>query len=165
MLKNGGGLALPAKRITVNLAPADVLKEGDHFDLPIALGLLAAMAIIRSEEVARFVALGELALDDGLPPVVGILAAAVHANALGCGLICAAGNGSEAVWTGEVAVLAAPNLLALINHFKAAQLLSRPRRSRRIAQRNICPTSSRDIKGRKAPSARLRSWRQAAITC
>lgn len=120
------GLALPAKRITVNLAPADVLKEGSHFDLPIALGLLAAMTIIPAEEAAQFVALGELALDGGLTPVAGILPAAVHANSLGCGLICPAGNGGEAVWAGEIAVLAAPNLLALINHFKGTQLLGRP---------------------------------------
>src|ERR1051325_6346350 len=70
------GLALPAKRITVNLAPADVLKEGSHFDLPIALALLSAMEVISDEELSRFAALGELALDGRISPVAGVLPAA-----------------------------------------------------------------------------------------
>src|ERR1700741_2147781 len=60
------GLGLPPKRITVNLAPADVLKEGSHFDLPIALGLLAGMGVLPAEEISRYTALGELALDGAL---------------------------------------------------------------------------------------------------
>lgn len=120
------GLSLPAKRITVNLAPADVLKEGSHFDLPIALGLLSAMEILPPEEMARYVALGELALDGTITGVAGALPAAVHANANERGLICPRANGGEAVWAGEIDVLAAGDLLALINHFKGAQLLVRP---------------------------------------
>ncbi|MCZ6591443.1 MAG: ATP-binding protein, partial [Alphaproteobacteria bacterium] len=56
------GLALPPKRITVNLAPADLLKEGSHFDLPIALGLLAAMDVLATDELAAYSVLGELSL-------------------------------------------------------------------------------------------------------
>lgn len=75
------GLALPPKRITVNLAPADLLKEGSHFDLPIALGLLLAMGVLPVEELERFVALGELALDGQITAVAGVLPAAIAANA------------------------------------------------------------------------------------
>jgi len=120
------GLALPPKRITVNLAPADVLKEGSHFDLPIALALLAAMEVLSGEELSRYVALGELALDGALTPVAGVLPAAVNASAHGRGLICPAASGGEAAWAAEVEILAAPTLLALINHFKGSQVLSSP---------------------------------------
>src|ERR687887_2719387 len=84
------GLALPPKRITVNLAPADLLKEGSHFDLPIALGLLVAMEILPAEEVMGYLALGELALDGGITAVAGVLAAALAASSRGAGLICPA---------------------------------------------------------------------------
>ncbi len=120
------GLALPPKRITVNLAPADVLKEGSHFDLPIALALLAAMEVLPAEEMSRFVALGELALDGTLTPVAGVLPAAVNASAQGRGLICPAASGGEAAWAADIEILAAPTLLALINHFKGSQILSPP---------------------------------------
>lgn len=121
------GLSLPAKRITVNLSPADVLKEGSHFDLPIALALLAAIDILPKEEIVAFTALGELALDGFLTPVAGVLPAAITANAKQRGLICPAPNGSEAVWAGaDLQVLAPPSLLALINHFKGTQILGRP---------------------------------------
>src|SRR6185312_5471424 len=89
------GLALPAKRITVNLAPADLPKEGSHFDLPIAVGLLTAMGLLPHDLTGRFVVLGELALDGSIYPVSGTLSAAVAANARGQGLICPRGNGAE----------------------------------------------------------------------
>lgn len=81
------GLALPAKRITVNLAPADMPKEGSHYDLPIALGVMAAIGAIPSDALEGYVVLGELALDGALTPVAGVLPAAVAANARGQGLI------------------------------------------------------------------------------
>ncbi len=68
------GLGLPPKRITVNLAPADVVKEGSHFDLPIALGLLAAMEALPADELALYTALGELALDGSLTGIAGVFA-------------------------------------------------------------------------------------------
>ena len=85
---HASGLALPAKRITVNLAPADLPKEGSHYDLPIALGLMVAMGAVASDAVADHVVLGELALDGRITPVAGVLPAAIGANALGRGLIC-----------------------------------------------------------------------------
>lgn len=120
------GLALPPKRITVNLAPADLPKEGSHFDLPIAMGLLAAMNVIPSQELAQYVVLGELGLDGGLAPVNGVLPAAMAAAALDCGLICPAACGPEAAWAGEVEVLAPPSILALVNHIKGTQVLTPP---------------------------------------
>lgn len=120
------GLSLPPKRLTVNLAPADLAKEGSHFDLPIALGLLAAMEIIPKEDLAGYVVLGELSLDSSIRPVAGVLPAAMHASVNDNGLICPQGCGDEAAWVGEIEILAPQNLLQLINHIKGTQVLSRP---------------------------------------
>ncbi len=120
------GLALPPKRIVVNLSPADLPKEGSHFDLPIALALLGAMGVIDVEALADYVVVGELGLDGRIASSPGVLLAALHAGAGGRGLICPAAQGSEAAWAGSVEVLAAPDLLALINHFKGHGLLSAP---------------------------------------
>jgi magnesium chelatase family protein len=120
------GLALPPKRITVNLAPADLLKEGSHFDLPIALGLLVSLGILPPDELADFVAVGELALDGAITGVAGVLPAAITASSQGHGIICPHACGGEAAWADGIEVLAAPSLLSLVNHFKGAQVLSRP---------------------------------------
>jgi magnesium chelatase family protein len=120
------GLALPPKRITVNLAPADVLKEGSHFDLPVALGLLVAMEALPADELGGYTALGELALDGSLTSVAGVLIAALAAAGRGSGVICPAACGGEAAWAGEVEIVAAPSLLAVVNHFKGTQLLPPP---------------------------------------
>src|SRR5687767_2240227 len=120
------GLALPPKRITVNLSPADLPKEGSHFDLPIALGLLAAIGATDAESLSHYVAVGELSLDGRIAPSPGVLLAALHASGQGMGLICPASQGSEAAWAGNVEVLAAPDLLALLAHLKGTQLLRPP---------------------------------------
>ncbi len=120
------GLSLPPKRVIVNLAPADLLKEGSHFDLPIALGVLAAMEVIPRDAIAEFAALGELALDGTLAPVAGVLPAAIAAGARELGLICPGPQGPEAAWAGTVEVLAPADLPALINHFAGRQLLTAP---------------------------------------
>ncbi|MCU0839225.1 MAG: YifB family Mg chelatase-like AAA ATPase [Rhodospirillales bacterium] len=120
------GLALPSKRIVVNLAPADLFKEGSHFDLPIALGLLAALGVVPQDALAGVVALGELALDGAIAAVAGVLPAAVHAASRRRGLICPAAQGGEAAWAAGIAVVAPPHLLALINHIKGSQVLSPP---------------------------------------
>lgn len=119
------GLALPPKRIVVNLSPADLPKEGSHFDLPIALGLLAAMGIVDAEDLGDYVVVGELGLDARIAPSPGVLLAALHASELGKGLICPVAQGAEAAWAGQ-AVLAAPDILSLINHFKGHGLLAAP---------------------------------------
>lgn len=120
------GLALPPKRIAVNLSPADLPKEGSHFDLPVALGLLAAMGVIDAEALADYVVVGELTLDGRIAPSPGVLLAALHAAAAGKGLICPAAQGAEAAWSGSVEVVAAPDLIALINHLKGQGLLAAP---------------------------------------
>lgn len=121
------GIALPAKRLTVNMAPADVIKEGSHYDLPIALGLLAAMEVLPKEEMEKYLVLGELGLDAGIRSVAGVLPAALHASGNDNSLICPADCGSEAAWAGDIEILAPKNLLQLINHIKGTQLLTRPK--------------------------------------
>jgi len=130
------GLALPPKRITVNLSPADLPKEGSHYDLPIALGLLAAMGVVDAEQLAQYLVVGELGLDGRVAPVPGVLLAALHASERDLGLICPGMQGGEAAWAGRVDVLAAPDLLALLNHFRGTQLLAAPQPVRAEMQRS-----------------------------
>jgi magnesium chelatase family protein len=124
------GLALPPKRITVNLSPADLPKEGSHYDLPIALALLCAMGIVDAEQMADFVAVGELALDGRVIPSPGVLLAALHASERDKGLICPVAQGSEASWASGVPVVATPNLISLLNHLKGTQVLPPPKPGR-----------------------------------
>ena len=147
------GLALPPKRITVNLAPADVVKEGSHFDLPIALGLLAAMEALPADELGFFIALGELALDGSLTSVAGVLLAALAAAGRGSGVICPAACGGEAAWAGEVEIIAAPSLLAIVNHFKGTQLLPPP--EPRLASSASAGLDLRDVKGQESAKRAL----------
>jgi magnesium chelatase family protein len=122
------GLALPARRITINLAPADLPKEGSHYDLPIALGLMAAIGAIPHDALAGFSVLGELGLDGSIAAVAGALPAAIGANARNEGLICPAACGPEAAWASpEMPIVAASSLIQLANHFKGTQVLSRPK--------------------------------------
>lgn len=123
----GLGLALPPKRIVANLAPADLPKEGSHFDLPIALALMAAMGVIPPDALSGWAAVGELGLDGGIAPVAGALPAAVAASAFGLGLIVPEANGPEAAWAGDVRLLAPRSLISLVNHFRGNQLLSPPK--------------------------------------
>lgn len=110
-------LALPSKRITVNLAPADLPKEGSHFDLPIALALLAALDVIPRDEVERTVALGEMSLDGTLMPVIGALPAAMAAAEADRALLCPHACGAEAAWVGDTQVLAAATLADVVRHY------------------------------------------------
>ncbi len=121
------GLALPPRRITVNLAPADLAKEGSHYDLPIAIGLLMALGVIPSDSVSDKLAIGELGLDATIRTVPGVLVAAFAAAERQIGLICPADCGSEAAWLAqEVQILAPRNLLSLINHFAGHSSLKQP---------------------------------------
>jgi magnesium chelatase family protein len=148
------GLSLPYRRITVNLAPADVQKEGSHYDLPIALGLLAALGVIPSDVLSEYVALGELALDSRLAPISGVLPAALHAASLEKGIICPKACGGEAAWAGDINVLAAENLLALINHFKGVQVLSPP--EARMEEEKVQKILDlRDVKGQETAKRAL----------
>ncbi len=121
------GLALPAKRIVANLAPADLPKEGSHYDLPIALAVMASMGVIPPDSLAEWAAVGELGLDGQIVPVAGVLPAAVTASAQGLGLICPEASGPEAAWVGDCRVLAPRSLIALVNHFRGTQVMSAPK--------------------------------------
>lgn len=120
------GLALPPKRVILNLSPADLPKEGSHFDLPIALALLGAMGVVDAESLSEHVFVGELGLDGRIAPSPGVLLAALHAAEVGKGLVCPVAQGPEAAWAGTTGVIAAPDLIGLINHFKGQQLLAAP---------------------------------------
>ncbi len=121
------GLGLPGKRLVVNLSPADLPKEGSHYDLPITLAVLSALGVIPPDFLQRYVVMGELALDGSLLAVSGALPAAMSANARDLGLICPKLSGREAAWAGtDVDILAPDNLVQLINHVKGTQVLSRP---------------------------------------
>jgi len=147
------GLAPPFKRITVNLAPADLPKEGSHYDLPIALGLLAAMGVLPASEMANYVALGELSLDAAVTPVAGVLPAALAASEQGRGLICPAGNGPEAAFAGAIDILATPSLIGLVNHMKGATVLTPP--VPRVVEAARSAPDLRDVKGQESAKRAL----------
>src|SRR5207302_2123572 len=148
------GLALPARRITVKLAPADVPKEGSHYDLPIALGLMAAIGAIPADAVSGFTVLGELGLDGSIAAVAGVLPAAMGANGRREGLICPADCGPEAAWASpEMEIIAAKSLIQLANHFRGTQLLARPQP--KIRDRQDALIDLKDIKGQESAKRAL----------
>jgi magnesium chelatase family protein len=148
------GLALPAKRIVVNLAPADLPKEGSHYDLPIALGIMAAIGAIPPDALDGYTVLGELALDGSITSVAGVLPTAIAANTRGHGLICPAACGSEAAWAGgDMEILAPRSLIQLANHFKGTQVLGRPEPA--IAPPPASLPDLRDIKGQESAKRTL----------
>ena len=148
------GLALPARRITVNLAPADLPKEGSHFDLPIALGLMAAIGAIPHDALDGYRVLGELGLDGSIAAVAGVLPAAIGANSRSEGLICPAACGPEAAWASpEMEIIAASSLIQLANHFKGTQVLSRP--TPKIREFDGVPLDLKDIKGQESAKRAL----------
>src|SRR3954467_2823932 len=148
------GLALPAKRITVNLAPADLPQEGSHYDLPIALGVMAAIGAILGDALNGFTVLGELALDGSITSVAGALPPAMAAYQREHGLICPGSCGSEAAWaSSDIEILAPRSLIQLANHFKGTQVMARPEPA-------IMPASGslpdlRDIKGQESAKRTL----------
>src|SRR5260221_14317261 len=148
------GLALPARRITVNLAPADVPKEGSHYDLPIALGLMAAIGAVPSDALSGFTGLGELGLDGSIAAVAGALPAAIGANGRGEGLICPAVCGAEAAWASpEMEIVAAASLIQLANHFRGTQVLARPQPKLRRVDGAL--VDLKDIKGQESAKRAL----------
>ncbi|MCJ8323810.1 MAG: YifB family Mg chelatase-like AAA ATPase [Rhizobiales bacterium] len=148
------GLALPPKRITINLAPGDLPKEGSHFDLPIALGLMAAAGIIPIDYIARFIAIGELSLDGSIAKVGGSLPTAMFAHSHNLSLICPAECGPEAAWAGDdFEILAPHNLISLMNHIKGEQVLTRPVASVQKTATNM--PDLRDIRGQETAKRAL----------
>lgn len=154
-------IALPAKRITINLAPADLPKEGSHFDLPIALALLAELDILPRDEVARALALGELSLDGRLLPVAGALPAAMKAAEEDLALLCPSACGSEAAWVGAAEVLAAPSLEAVVRHYTGHAPLTPAEAGEVISQ----PATGRDLRDVKGQERAKRALEIAAAGC
>lgn len=148
------GLGLPYQHLTVNLAPADLPKEGSHFDLPIVLALMVALEAISPEAIAGYAAVGELALDGSIRGVPGALPAAIGANGMGKGLICPASVGSEAAWASEdLDILAPPHLLSLVNHFKGLQVLTRPQPNLERATESLADLS--EVRGQESAKRAL----------
>jgi magnesium chelatase family protein len=148
------GLGFPFKHITVNLAPADLPKEGSHFDLAIALALMVATGAVSRDAVDGYAAIGELGLDGSIRAVPGALPAAVGANALNKGLICPEACGAEAAWAAEdMAVLAPPHLLSLVNHFSGHQTLARPEPN--LARSPLPLPDLKDVKGQETAKRAL----------
>lgn len=143
----GLGLSLPGKRIVANLAPADMPKEGTHFDLPIALAVMAALGVIPLDALDGWAAMGELSLDGRIVPAAGALPAAMAAGAMDLGLICPEASGPEAAWAGETRILAPRSLVSLINHFRGSQILSAPRPGPIVEGER--PKDLRDVKGQE----------------
>lgn len=143
------GLALPAKHITVNLAPADLPKEGSHYDLPIVLAMMACMGAMPFDQLKGYCVIGELALDGSISKVPGGLPAAIGANALDLGLICPRECGSEAAWASrDMDILAPRHLLELINHFKGLQVLSKPEPVLEVPPSNL--PDLKDVRGQES---------------
>jgi magnesium chelatase family protein len=149
----GLGLALPARRIVVNLAPADLPKEGSHYDLPIALSIMASMGVIPPDSLNDWAAVGELGLDGQIAPVAGTLPAAVAASAMGLGLICPEACGPEAAWAGDCRVLAPRSLISLVNHFRGTQILGQPAPGPVIEPQRALDL--RDVKGQEGAKRAL----------
>jgi magnesium chelatase family protein len=146
---HASGLSMPARKVTINLAPADLPKEGSHYDLPIALGLMAALGAIPGDALAGYVVLGELSLDGAIAAVNGVLPAAIGANADGRGLICPVSCGPEAAWAGgDIDILAPRSLIAVANHFRGTQVLARPQPAIREASGEMPDLA--DIKGQES---------------
>ncbi len=140
-------IALPSKKITVNLSPADLPKEGSHFDLPIALALLAAIGAIPEEEIEHTISLGELSLDGSLIAVNGALPAAMAAAEEDRALVVPESCGAEAAWVGATRVLAAPSLAAVIRYFTGQAVLD-PAEPGEV-QEDPSQRDMRDVKGQE----------------
>ena len=149
----GIGLGIPNQRIVANLSPADMPKEGTHYDLPIMLALMVVMNLIPQDALDSYVCVGEMKLDGRIAAIAGALPAAIAANGWGMGLICPHDNGPEAMWGGNDTVLAPKSIIALINHFKGTAILERPVRGELAA--GAQPFDLREVKGQEVPKRAL----------
>ena len=147
------GISFPAKRVTINLAPADLIKEGSHYDLAVALGIISCLGIIPLEEINHYIVLGELGLDGSISAVNGVLPASIHALRKNKGIICPQAQGSEALWSGLKEIIAAGNLMELINHFKGTQIIPKPSKIQDTTQEKYLDMS--DVKGQESAKRAL----------
>jgi magnesium chelatase family protein len=136
----------PSRRITINLAPADLPKEGGRFDLPIALGILAASGQIPSEPLARYEFLGELALSGELRPVRGALPAAMACKDARRALLAPLGNANEAKLVSSLTVYGAQHLLDVCAHIRSGHTLH-PYETDQYAAESRCREDLREVRG------------------
>jgi len=107
----------PGKEITINMAPADIRKEGSMHDLPIAIGILGASNQVKTSQLADHLIIGELSLDGTIKPVKGILPIAISAKKMGFkGIIVPQENANEAAIVGDIAVYGAQNITEVVDH-------------------------------------------------
>ncbi len=147
------GISLPPKRILVNLAPADIVKEGTHYDLPIALAILTALEIFPEEETHHYAAVGELSLDGYIGNINWVISAAIGASRVHRGLICPYNQGQEALLGGDISIIPTPDLISLLNHFTGKQVLPVPKLSSPTISKNNLDLI--DVKGMETPKRAL----------
>ena len=117
-------LSFPLARITINLSPADLTKEGSHFDLPIALAILGAMGVINKEELIKYIAIGEIALDGEIKDVNGCLAGSIYALQNNYGFIFPQNQCNEMYFVkNKIKLLPSGNLIDIINHFNGNSII------------------------------------------
>ncbi|MFZ2620071.1 MAG: YifB family Mg chelatase-like AAA ATPase [Alphaproteobacteria bacterium] len=148
---HGLGLSMPPKRITINLSPADITKDGNHYDLPIALGILSALGIVPSDAGEGMAVMGELGLDGSVRSVSGCLPAAIQAAGMGLrGFMCPAVNAGEAAWAGNLGVYGVENLGQLIRHLRGDEVITPARPSAQGAAIGMAEGRDlRDIRGQE----------------
>ncbi len=149
------GIGFPAKRITVNLAPADMMKDGSHFDLGIAIALLVAMGVIKTDEHKKYVVIGELSLNGSITKVNGVLPAAIKAKELELGLICPSDNAYEASLSDNEDILAPANLIDIINHLDGKNQIQSVKSEDQDEQRYAEKYDLSDVRGQELPKKAL----------
>lgn len=149
------GVTLPPKRIVINLSPADIYKEGSHFDLPIAIGVLGCLGVIPEDYINEYIIAGELSLDGNINNISGMLPISMHAVNNNLGVICPKSNGSEAAWAGDLKIIAADNLMNLIQHTKGEYYLDYPEVPNEYSNDNVKKYDMSEIKGHKVAKRAL----------
>lgn len=152
------GFPLPPRRVTINLAPADIPKSGSAFDLPVALGLLAAAGELDAGALADTCVVGELGLDGSVRPVRGVISIAARCQEDGVTtLLCPAANAAEACVVRGIEVLAVPSLSAAMRHLCGAARLRSARetiRPRAVAA-PVAALDFADVKGQETAKRAL----------
>ena len=147
------GLDFPNDHVVVNLAPADILKEGTHYDLPIALAVMGMQGYLIAENMHQFIVMGALSLDGSVESVTGVLPAAVTAATKDLGIICPKANGSEAAWSNCEAVMPVKHILEIVNFFRGTTAILPPKKPQ-ISEGKY-NVDMKDVKGQESAKRAL----------